>query len=144
MSGQHDDAAVGVGDDPASTSTSPGRSRGVVIAVVVALLLIPLGIAGVIFFGGGDDTAPKQYVIEVEAGMGARIDAGENLQLMPPLLELNVGDQLLVKNNDDRIHTVGPFTVRPGESLLQVFAEPGIIEGACTLNPEQGVQIVVT
>lgn len=127
------------GDAPAG----PTRRRGLTIAIVAALVLVPLAIVGVMVFAGSGEEA-TQYVIDVPAGTGDRIDAGENVVLMPPELELNVGDQLLVNNEDDQIHTVGPFTVRPGESLLQVFSEPGVIEGACTLNPDQGVRIVVT
>lgn len=135
--GQPVDGAVG------GSPAAPSRRRAVTIAAIVALVLVPVAIAAVIVFAGDGEEA-TQYVIDVPAGTGERLDAGENIQLMPPVLELNVGDQLLVNNEDDRIHTVGPFTVRPGESLVQVFSEPGIIEGACTLNPDQGVQIVVT
>ena len=130
------------GEDPA-TPAGPTRRRALTIAAIVALLAVPIAIVAVIAFAG-DGAEPVQYVIDVPAGTGERLDAGENILLMPPVLELNVGDQLLVNNEDDRIHTVGPFTVRPGESLVQVFGEAGVIEGACTLNPGQGVKIVVT
>lgn len=131
------------GGSAGDTPVGPPRRRWPLVAAVAALVLVPLAIVAVVAFAGDGDE-PIQYVIDVPAGTGARIDAGESIQLMPPVLELNVGDQLLVNNEDDRIHTVGPFTVRPGESLVQVFNEPGIIEGACTLNPGQGVEIVVT
>jgi hypothetical protein len=38
---------------------------------------------------------------------------------------------------------VGPYTVRPGERLVQRFNEPTVIEGECTLIPEETIRIVV-
>lgn len=133
-------------DDAEELDGEPAEQRsraGLWLALaVVAVLVLPATLIAASLFSS--DPEPEQLTIRVPAGTGDRIDAGEEVQLMPERVELNVGDRMLVINDDDRVHYVGPFTVRPGESILQVFGEPGRFEGECTLIPSKRVEIIVT
>ena len=43
--------------------------------------------------------------------------------------------------SDDEL--LGPFTVRPGETLTHTFDDPGRFVGACTVHPSGELAIVV-
>ena len=58
-------------------------------------------------------------------------------------LEFEVGDQLVVNNEDDVVHNVGPYVVGPHQSITQTFSNVGRIEGLCSLHPSGEVTIVV-
>jgi len=123
------------------TSTpSSGISLVWIVLVGLAVLILPV----TMFVALSRDSGPQEIVIEVPAGTGARIDAGEPVQLMDTELAVSVGDRLVVRNLDDRLHTVGPFTVRAGETLDQEFRQPGVLEGACSINPDETVRITIS
>ena len=66
-------------------------------------------------------------------------------EFVPSLISLSVsGKNTLVIRNDDLVeNTIGPFTVRAGETLRQRFDKPGLFVGTCTIN--QGlIRIEVT
>jgi len=89
------------------------------------------------------DTGPTTHTYVVAAGSGERLDAGEDLELFPRRLEVVVGDRLVIRNEDARVHTVGPYTVGPGETFRTTFARAGTFRGLCTLHPEGTTTIVV-
>jgi plastocyanin len=111
--------------------------------LAAALLLVAGACGGEGGFGtstaGPDTAADLSYVIP--AGAGAALDAGEPLEVLPPRLEVSVGDVIEIENEDDRGHLVGPFFVGAGETLRQRFASPGEFVGECTVHPSG--QIVV-
>lgn len=90
------------------------------------------------------EDGPSEYRVVVPAGTGTRLDAGEDVVLVDADLRLSVNDTFVVENRDDRTHEVGPFTVRPGETLRHTFTTPGRYEGACTIHPSGSVVITVT
>lgn len=123
-----------------------GRSsrRGIWLVLAgIAALLVPATLIAVALLGE-EDSGPTKMVVEIPAGTGDRIAAGEAVEILPPLVELRVGDQIELRNLDDQVHTVGPLTARPGETLLQVFGQAGRFEGDCTLLPSKKVVISVT
>lgn len=118
---------------------------GVVLWLVLAglaIVLLPATLVAVSVLDEPD--APEELVVEIPAGTGDRIAAGEDVEILPEEVRLEVGDRIMLRNLDDRVHTVGPMTVRPGESLLQVFGQAGRFEGNCTLLPSRKVTIIVT
>lgn len=133
--------------DPERPAPEEGAGRrGMLVwltVAVLAVLAVPATLVLASVLGDGDD-APQELVVEIPAGTGERIAAGEDVEILPPEVNLEVGDRILLRNDDDRVHTVGPMTVRPGESLLQVFGQAGRFEGNCTLIPSRKVVIVVT
>jgi len=105
----------------------------VLLAVAVALLAYVLSTA----------TDTQQVVVDVAPGTADRLAAGDVVELLPRTLEVSVGDSLEVRNRDDVIHEVGPYTVAPGQTLRQTFTSPGTIEGLCTLHDSGAITIVV-
>jgi len=128
-------------------SPRPSRPTVGVAALRVALL-------GGALVGCGDDTsqpateavrnsetATLEYVIPF--GAGEALDAGTPLEILPAELEMNVGDTIRIENQDDRLHTVGPFLVGTNETLTLRFSTPGEFEGVCTVHPSGQLVLIV-
>lgn len=110
------------------------------IAAVVAIVAVA-GAATMLLWPSS--TAGQTHEILVPAGTQARIDDGEKVELLPPTFEVALGDRIVVINDDDATHQVGPYIVGPGQRIEQQFLVPGRIEGVCTLHPSGEVAIVV-
>jgi hypothetical protein len=79
----------------------------------------------------------------VASGTYQRVLRGEIVQIIPRKLEVHVGDEIIIENQDNITHMIGPFSVRAGETLRHVWASTGTIEGDCTFIPDQKVTINV-
>lgn len=85
----------------------------------------------------------KVDIYVVPFGTYQRLMRGELIDIIPRKLEVNVGDKIVVENQDNITHMVGPFTVRPGETVTHIWSIATTIEGECTFIPNQKVTIVV-
>lgn len=117
-------------------------SRLRIVGVVCALSVVALG--GVLWWSSGNDepgtiagdaSAAADYNFMIPAGSGARIDAGEQLEIIPAELVVRVGESIRIVNEDDRGHVVGIFYVGAGETLVQSFTSPGELSGDCSVHP---------
>ena len=107
-------------------------------------MLAVLAIVAVVVTGGtGETSPPPAYSVVVPPGTGARVAAGEPVELLPSDLQLPVGTELVIENQDDETQEVGPFVVRAGETLRHRFATRGIYSGACTVHPDGQITITV-
>lgn len=111
-------------------------------------LLVAGGLLAVLaaLFGGsvllGGDSS-ETISVTVPVGYADRLAAGEELELIPARLEVDVGDTLIIENLDDADHQVGPYVVGAGERLQQTFTSPGRLEGVCTIHPSGEIAIIV-
>jgi len=125
-----------------------GKRRGWLLALL--LLLVPLvAIAAVIIFSAGGDKTPEVARGEVMAytiadGTFDRINNGETVAIIPVPMYMKLGDVLQIKNEDGYTHTVGPFVIRPGETLEHQFVKMGTYVGACTVHPSGRAEIIVS
>jgi hypothetical protein len=103
------------------------------LAAAVALLL----------GGCGGQPEPQTVEIVVPAGTQDRLAAGETVVVMPARLDLRVGDTLLIRNEDDVVQSVGPYSVEPGGAMQLTYGAPGTYEGYCPLSEGERYQIVV-
>lgn len=125
-------------EDPhAAAPGGSGRWRAVLLALVLVASIAGLVVAVQAQRSG------EVVRVEVAAGTADRLEAGESVELLPATLEVAVGDQLEIVNDDDVVHQVGPYTVAPAQTLRQRFTSPGTLEGACTLHPSGEIRIVV-
>lgn len=86
----------------------------------------------------------RVHTFVVPPGTAERIARGERIEIVPRTLEVRVGDKLVIRNEDFKAHTVGPVVVRPGETVEQNFTAPGVIEGECTVHPEENFTIRIS
>lgn len=139
--------APNAGEDAGGTeaATPPRRRRrpvAVAAGVAVVGLAVVLAVVGV-WLMVGPEGGGETHVITIPAGTGARIDAGEDVTLVPRELHIDVNDVVRVENEDDRTFDVGPLVVTPHSVLVHEFDRPGRFSGACTLHPEDSFTIVV-
>jgi hypothetical protein len=133
-------------DPPTHTSAAPAPSRQgpwVIYGAMFVLLVVAAG-ALVLVLSRSDESAATEYRVVIPEGTGAQIDAGEPVELIPAELALDLYTSFVVENHDTQLHEVGPFSVRPGETLSYQFTQPGTYKGVCTVHPSGDVTIVVT
>lgn len=128
--------------EPVPPDGSRGRSAATVLAAVAVGLVFAL-VAGGIWLAARPEPEGEVHTIEIPAGTGDRIDAGETVNIVPRELEIAVNDTVMIQNHDDEIHHVGPFVVTANETLVHRFDRPGRFQGACELHPEDTFTIVV-
>lgn len=127
----------------------PRRSRPawttVVVLLVGAAVLVGavLGVVLTVGTGGGDEHPARTHRYVIPAGTAWLIETRRTTDVMPELMNVRVGDRLVLVNDDDQLHVVGPFSVRPGETFEFTFPSPGVYVGACTLNAVQTATVVV-
>ncbi|NDD84799.1 hypothetical protein EBZ38_11105 [bacterium] len=51
---------------------------------------------------------------------------------------------VITRNNDTFTHVIGPFSVRPGETLSHYWTQVATIEGDCTILLNDRVLIIIT
>ena len=110
-------------------------------------LITTLGILAFVVFGACsgdrndalvvDDPGVSQadYDYLIPQGTGERIRAGEDVEILPAELDVNVGETIRIVNEDDEGHFVGIFYVGAGETVTQRFSSPGEYTGQCTIHP---------
>ena len=79
----------------------------------------------------------------IPPGTGARIAAGEAVEILHADLEMKVRDRLVLQNDDVEPHEIGPFVVTPGSRLDTRFSEALSVDGNCSLHPSGSISIRV-
>lgn len=135
------------------TSDPVGFVRAGPFKVLLAAVafLIPITVAIVIVFsisGGNSQNVStgdgKVWSYQIPNGTKERIDKGLLTEdYFPEQLTIAVGDTVEIVNQDVAVHSVGPFTVRPGETQKMIFVDPGYYFGACTVGVHKTVTITV-
>ena len=112
--------------------------RSLVVALAVAVVLaLSAGACG-------SGERPGEVVeIVVPAGTMDRLNAGENVDVMPRRLELRVGDTILIRNDDKWPHDVGPYRVGANTELQLKYQAAGEFEGECPLSEGDRYEIIV-
>ena len=133
--------------EPGTTEPVPLRARGwgipLLLTAMVALVLGGVAVAIVAATGGSGGKAETVTYV-VPKGTAEELYLGKTINIMPPQVDLDVGDTLVIRNDDVQTATVGPFTVRAGETLTQTFRRPQTLIGECSLSGTGEVKIVVT
>jgi len=118
-----------------------GRRGWWAVALVLVGTLAMTGTAVTVVRDRNPAAADFRY--EIPLGTGNRVDAGEEVAIVPSELRVRPGDRLTIVNDDERLHDLGVFTVRPGETASFVFPSPGVFLGACSVHPAGTLTIYV-
>lgn len=120
------------------------RVQALLLSVIVPVVLVGGYLIGT-SFSAHDSTAIEvepardetefehEYVIPL--GTAGRIAAGEDVEIVPTELIVEVGDAIRIVNDDTEDHIVGVFFVAAGETLTQRFNNAAVLEGECTVHP---------
>ena len=82
-----------------------------------------------------------EQTIVIPAGTAALLAAGQDVAIIPDDLRFRLRDRLIVVNQDNATHRVGPFTVLPGGRLEKLFSEAATIDGFCSLHASGRITI---
>lgn len=116
--------------------------RGTVAAL--AVLAIPLAaIAWAAFAPLPGGSHALTFVIP--PGTAARLKAGEPFTVLPSPIHLTVGvrDVLVLTNDDDAIHQVGPIILGSRQTYRIPFRRPGQFQYACSLHAAGTLTLVI-
>jgi len=130
--------------DGRTTTDGAGGVRR--IWLVLGTLVVVLATVAIVATGAsrsGTGRAHRIYEYTVPPGTVAAIERGEKIYIFPSHLDVRVGDQLVIHNDDTRVVEVGPYTVDRNALLTQTFTQPGTIVGICTIHPSGRVTINV-
>jgi hypothetical protein len=118
------------------------RRRGVVAAL--ASLALALGATGWAAFAPLPEGS-RALTFVIPPGTAARLKAGEPLNVLPSPIHLTVGvrDVLVLTNDDDAIHQVGPIILGSRQTYRIPFRRPGNFQYACSLHAAGTLTLVI-
>lgn len=90
-----------------------------------------------------DDSTHFDYDYVIPAGTKARLDIGQRFEIMPAVLEVEVGDTIRIVNEDVTGANVGIFWVPAGKTVTMEFTTPGALSGSCDVPPNGVITIIV-
>jgi hypothetical protein len=116
------------------------------LKALVAALAAVVAVTAVAGCGGDGGDSGEGRVVEIVVPLGTqeRLDRGEDVVVMPAELRFEVGDTLLIRNQDVSDHPVGPYRVRAGQEFELRYGAPGHYVGMCPLTEGKTYEIVIT
>jgi hypothetical protein len=117
--------------------------RGGVVAALAGLALA-LGATGWAAFAPLPEGA-RALTFVIPPGTAARLKAGEPFNVLPSPIHLTVGvrDVLVLTNDDDAIHQVGPIILGSRQTYRIPFRRPGNFQYACSLHAAGTLTLVI-
>ena len=110
---------------------------------MVAVLVVVVALAGGALAVAARSSSGTDHTYDIPPGTQAAIAAGDDLEIIPAEMHLAPNDELTITNHDSAVHSIGLFTVRPGETVNYRFPNPGVFRGACTVHPTGALTIYV-
>ncbi len=89
------------------------------------------------------DRPPQQMELIIPLGTAQRVAAGEAVPSIPADWSFVVGDVLLVRNEDEMAHQLGPFWIPAGTTAKIPFKSPSSVSFACTIHPSKYIGVEV-
>lgn len=117
--------------------------RTAALAAVAGLAIALATIAWAAFAPLPEGTHALTFVIP--PGTAARLKAGEAFSVLPSPIHLTVGvrDVLVLTNDDDVIHQVGPIILGSRQTYRIPFRRPGRFQYACSLHAAGTLALVI-
>jgi hypothetical protein len=125
-------------DEPATRPSGRGWRAVVIVAIVAALLTALIVWVSV---EGGENVDDR--VVTIPAGTGERIAQGQAVDVIDAVVRLEPGQELVVVNDDARLHSIGPITVEPGQTGRQAFTAEGRYPSTTSVRADGRITILV-
>ena len=90
------------------------------------------------------DADDYDYDYVIPFGTGRRLDGGEEIEIVPGVLDVEVGERIRIVNEDVRGAAVGIFWVPAERTVAMEFTTPGTLTGECDVHPSGVFTINVT
>ena len=79
----------------------------------------------------------------IPPGTQEKLEAGEEAVDFPNEIILNAGDTIVIENQDNAVHSFGPFTILPNTTLTKRFDTARVYENSCTFHQDKTMKLVV-
>lgn len=124
----------------ASNTILSTRARVIILLATIAMIG-----AGGFFLWQTTTDRQRQLIFEIPPGTAARIAAGEEVNIFPSkiVIDLRQHDTLIIQNNDSEEVTIGPFRIVPGQRFIQRYWSPGVYELICSVHQGEQLRIEV-
>ena len=110
----------------------------------IKLLLAILFLIGIIVFANISYKRLRTVTYIIPPGAGEKLaDGQDTVELPDELILTGIQDTLVIENQDDVVHSFGPFVILPHTTLLKRFTTSGTYQGSCTFHPDQHVTLTV-
>jgi hypothetical protein len=116
----------------------------ITLGISIALVFAVSEIAFRIQVSQGDpDRAPQKIELTIPEGTAASIEQGEAVPAIPEEMVFVLGDVLVVQNNDNVPHELGPMLVPPNTSASMPMDQADNLSLSCSFQPSNylGVEI---
>ncbi len=104
-----------------------------ILAASTGLMWLIAVLSVLVFARGARD--PRTQELVIPAGTSRDVATGGNPLVIPPSLSFVAGDVLVLRNEDDMTHVVGPYTLPPGGSARMALSPSGSGSFLCTIHP---------
>lgn len=117
--------------------------RFVVVLLVSVLFVAVLNETAHLVFKEKYDRPPKTVELVIPKGTAKRVEAGEQVPSIPEDMVFVVGDTILVVNEDDVDHQLGPLWVPAGSSASLIMENANKYAYGCSFQPSRYLGIDV-
>jgi hypothetical protein len=134
-------------EEPPADEQEPARTGGWGLGIVlIAISVVALVVAGVLIVRlvSPEEASGRVVTYVVPSGTADKVAQGEKIEIMPQEVRLEVGDSLVIRNDDDTTALVGPYVVKSGTTLTQKFQRPQYLVGECSISGSGEIKIIVT
>jgi hypothetical protein len=125
--------------EPAPPPAARSGGKAVLLLAVLAVLLL----AGIVAVAVASDDSPPVVTVEVPAGTGSLLDAGEVVEVVPSILRVEAGGSIEVVNADERLHVLGTLRADAGETVRLAFPSEGRYILPTSLRSDAQVTVLV-
>ncbi len=133
-------------DEPDERSDTDANRRRLLRRLAAGFgVLLVLAIAASVAGGLLADPPPSREIsYTIPLGTVERLQAGEDVSVLPDTIELTTADWLVIRNDDHESFLFGNFTIRAGETFKHRYSQPGDYTADCTLHQSGAVKVLVT
>ena len=114
------------------------------IVPVCAAVVLALTAAGWAAFAPFPERS-RALTYVIPPGTAARLKAGEPFNVLPSPIHLTVGirDVLVLTNDDEAVHQIGPIVLGSRQTYRIPFRRPGRFQYACSLHASGTLNLVI-
>ena len=133
---------------PASADETPAptrSTRGPIVRALVLMAVVGAALAAliVVVVDQSDDPTIDPLEVTVAADTGTGLQSGDVDDLVPSIIRLEPGQELVLRNNDWQPHTLGDLVAERGDTVKISYPTEGRHISATSLRTDGRLTILV-
>ncbi|MGH8977981.1 MAG: cupredoxin domain-containing protein [Acidimicrobiia bacterium] len=131
-----------INETPPRDAQPRGRGRTALTVLLILGVTVALGVVIALVAANDSGGTPDDFVVNVPEGTGEQV-AGDGSDYVDAVIRLEPGQELVLENEDVRLHGLGALSAAPGETVRQTFTTEGRYAGSTSLRSDGRVTILV-